>query len=273
MKKTDVDSYINGLKTTNILREPTLREIIDDILLPIGSHGLDVGCGIGLLSLMLAEALGPKGHVTGLDISEDFIFLAEEILKKSKVSDRISFKQGDMYKIPFYDDEFDWVISSDCAGYAPSQDPLSLFKELSRVVKPGGDVIIIFWSSQQLLPGYPLLEAKLNLTSSGIAPFINGMKPELHCLRTLDWFIELGLEEPKAKTFKGSACAPLSDEIYNALIELFEIRWINVKSELSEEDFIQYQRLCQPDSPEFILNIPGYYAFFTYSMFTGKVPK
>ena len=35
----------------------------------------------------------------------------------------------------------------------------------------------------------------------------------------------------------------------------------------------EFQRLCQPDSPDFILNLPDYYAFFTYTMFYGKVPR
>jgi demethylmenaquinone methyltransferase/2-methoxy-6-polyprenyl-1,4-benzoquinol methylase len=38
-------------------------------------------------------------------------------------------------------------------------------------------------------------------------------------------------------------------------------------------DMLEYQRLCQPDSADFILNLPDYYAFFTYKMFQGKVPE
>jgi demethylmenaquinone methyltransferase/2-methoxy-6-polyprenyl-1,4-benzoquinol methylase len=49
------------------------------------------------------------------------------------------------------------------------------------------------------------------------------------------------------------------------------MRWTGVASELAPEDFEAYQRLCLPESPNFILNHPDYYAFFTYSMFHGKV--
>ena len=157
-------------------------------------------------------------------------------------------------------------------GYGP-WEPLPLLRELARVVKPGGTVAILAWSSQQLLPGYPLLEARLDATSSGIAPFVRGKRPELHFLRALGWFRELGLEELKAETFAGSAHAPLSDDLRCALIALFQMRWPGVESELSQEDWAEYQRLCQPESPYFILNLPDYYAFFTYSMFHGKVAK
>ncbi|KAF5416803.1 MAG: hypothetical protein C5S49_04300 [Candidatus Methanogaster sp.] len=51
-----------------------------------------------------------------------------------------------MNNLPFDDDAFDWVWSANCAGYAPG-DPLPVLKELARVVKPGGSVIILAWPS------------------------------------------------------------------------------------------------------------------------------
>jgi demethylmenaquinone methyltransferase/2-methoxy-6-polyprenyl-1,4-benzoquinol methylase len=146
-----------------------------------------------------------------------------------------------------------------------------LLKELARVVKPGGTVAILAWSSQQLLPGYPFLEARLNATASGIAPFIEGKRPGLHFLRALGWFHEVGLEEPTAQTFVSQVCTPLSAEIRSALLSLLEMRWEGAQSEVSEEDWTEFQRLCQPDSPDFILGLPDYYGFFTYSLFHGKV--
>ena len=46
-----------------------------------------------------------------------------------------------------------------------------------------------------------------------------------------------------------------------------------MQSELTPEDWVEFQRLCQPGSPDFILDLPDYYAFYTYSMFRGKVPS
>jgi ubiquinone/menaquinone biosynthesis C-methylase UbiE len=59
-------------------------------------------------------------------------------------------------------------------------NPVLLLKEIARTVKPGGMTYILNWSSQMLLPGYPVLEARLNATSSGIISFEPKMKPELH---------------------------------------------------------------------------------------------
>jgi demethylmenaquinone methyltransferase/2-methoxy-6-polyprenyl-1,4-benzoquinol methylase len=132
-------------------------------------------------------------------------------------------------------------------------------------------VIILAWSSQQLLPGYPVLEAHLNATSSGIAPFARGMIPELHFSRMAGWFRRAGMDGVTALTFAGDVCAPLSDEIRSALAALIEMRWVDVGAELSEEDLAEFQRLCLAESPEFILDLPDYYAFYTYSMFRGRV--
>jgi SAM-dependent methyltransferase len=152
-------------------------------------------------------------------------------------------------------------------------EPLPLLRELARVVKPGGGVAILGWSSQQLLPGYPLLEARLNATSAGIAPFAEGNRPERHFLRALGWFREAGLQERTARTFAGDVHPPLSDDVRSALLSLFEMRWGNPQSELSPEDWAEYERLCQPGSPDFLLDLPDYYAFFTYSMFHGRVAR
>ena len=268
----DPDTYAHRLYLSNFLREPVIRSAIQALQLPLGSRGLDAGCGIGSHTLLLAEAVAPTGHVTGLDLSSEFLVHARESAKKFSLPEYVSFQEGDISNLPFDDDTFDWVWSVDCAGY-PVAELLSLLKELARVVKPGGSVVILGWSSQQLLPGYPLLEARLNATCSGIAPFVLGKNPELHFLRAVAWFRDAGLEEPTAQTFVGDVYAPLSDDIRNALMSLFQMLWVEPQAEDAQKDWAEYQRLCQPESPDFILNLPDYYAFFTYSMFHGKVAK
>jgi len=270
---TETDVYIHRMAVSNPLLKPTVYSAIQALQLPSGTQGLDAGCGIGLQALLLAEVAGPTGHVTGLDISPGFLLRAEEIVKKSGLSERISFQEGDVRQLPFEDGTFDWAWSSSCVGYAASLEPLSAVKELARVVKPGGGVAIFAWSSERLLPGYPLLEARLNATASGIAPFVKGKRPELHFLRALGWFRDAGLEEPTVRTFAGDAYAPLSENLRCALMALFEMRWPGVESELTQDDREEYRRLCMPESPDFIVNHPDYYAFFTCSMFSGKVAQ
>ena len=62
---------------------------------------------------MLAEAVTPDGHVTGIDISPEFLIRAREIAKKSGLSELVSFQESDVNKLPFDDDALDWVWSVD----------------------------------------------------------------------------------------------------------------------------------------------------------------
>jgi len=266
----DVSSYIEKLIITNPMRESVVRDAIKSLQLPPGSHGLDAGCGIGYQTLLLSEEVGGGGHVTGLDFQEDFLAYAQEKVIKPEFSRNISFRQGDIYDLPFEDNTFNWLWSSDCAGY-PARNPEKLMKELSRVVKPGGIIALLIYSSQQLLPGHPLLEARLNATTTGIAPFTMDMKPEEHHLRVLGWFRTAGLKKSGVRTFVTDFHAPFNEEIKQALYELIRMRWEKSEREVDKKDWDEYQRLSNPDSPDFILNRADFYAFYTYSLFTGKV--
>jgi demethylmenaquinone methyltransferase/2-methoxy-6-polyprenyl-1,4-benzoquinol methylase len=90
-------------------------------------------------------------------------------------------------------------------------------------------------------------------------------------MRASHWFREAGLEEIKAQTFVGEVQSPLTSGERTALISLFDMLWGSPQPETSPEDWRQYQCLCKAESPDFILDIPDYYGFFTYSMFRGKV--
>jgi ubiquinone/menaquinone biosynthesis C-methylase UbiE len=269
---SDGDLTIQRLIEANALREPVLRSAVQALELPPGSHGLDVGCGIGLQSLLLAEAVGPDGHVTGIDISPGLLAYGENLAEQAGFSGRITFRETDALRLPFDDDSYDWAWSADFIGY-PLGELAPYLTELMRVVRPGGRVAILAWSSQQLLPGHPLLEARLNATCSAYIPYLQGTDPEAHFLRALRWFREAGLEDVRARTLVGDARSPLSKGVRAGLTSLFEMLWGVRQPEVTPEDWEAFQRLCRPGSAEFILDIQDYYAFFTYTMFEGTVPS
>lgn len=267
----DTNAYIQRLSEANPLRETLLRSIIQSLQLPLGSKGLDAGCGIGLQALLFAEAIGAEAHITGVDILPELLAYGAAMVAKAGLSDRILFREADVNHLPLEDDMFDWAWSADCIGY-PAGELTPLLEELLRVVKPGGDVILLGWSSQQLLPGYTLLEARLNATCSGYIPFLKEKSPDLNFMRANHPFRKVGLENVRAQTFVGEVQSPLMDGERTALISLFDMLWGNPQPETSPEDWRQYQGLCKPESPDFILDIPDYYGFFTYTMFRGNVP-
>lgn len=268
-----MDDYSHKLYLADFLRRSVIRTAIRALEIPPGGLGLDAGCGIGGPALLLAEAVAPDGHVTGLDNSPGCLSCAEAMAGESSLGGLVSFVEGDVNDITFDDDTFDWVWSSDCVGYPTATRPVRLISELARVVKAGGLVAFLGWTYQQLLPGYPQLEARLNTASAMVAPFLGGAKPESHFLRALDWFREAGLEKARAQTFAGDVRAPLTDDEKSALLSLFDMLWEKSNAAVTTEEQALYQRLTLPDSPDFILDIPGYYAFFTYTMFYGRVAE
>ena len=265
------DAYAWKLYRSDPVRRSIIRQAIDHLQLPASSRGLDAGCGIGLQSMLLAEAVGPRGRVTGLDASRPFLDCGKAIASRAGYGQRIAFRQGDIGALPFENGTFDWIWSADCAGYG-ARRPLSLIKELARVVRPRGTLALLFYSSQQLLPGHPRLEARLNATAAGIAPFEDGMAPEEHYLRAAAWFERAGLEHPRGHTFISVFQAPLPAEVRAALLDLIEMRWPGAPSELAPADGELFERLTDPSGQDFILDLPGYHGFFTETMFWAKTP-
>lgn len=262
--------YLDMAAWIHRVTEPAVRSAIRALQLPAGSQGLDAGCGIGTHTLWLAEAISPGGLVTGVDISREHLARAEETARESGLAAHVSFQFGDVGDLPCDDDAFDWAWSADTLWPVGGKDPLPLVRELVRVVKPAGIVAILFWSSQRLLPGYPLLEARLNATCAANFPYTDGTRPELHILRALGWLQEAGLDEPRARTFVADIHAPSNDAVRDALTSSFQMLWGKAEPKVTSQDWARFQRLCQPESPGFILNLPDYYAFITYSLFWSR---
>lgn len=264
--------YAERLVIAEVLLAPINRAAVAALELPPGSRGLDAGCGIGLQAILLAEAVGETGRVVGVDLQPGLLSEARARTQAAGMSRRVSFEPGDVRRLPFASGEFDWVWSANCVGYG-MPDPQAAVAELARVVRPGGLVALLVWSSQLLLPGYPLLEARLNATDPGLAPFAPGSPPERHHLRGLGLLRAAGLHQVQALTFVGQAFAPLAPPVREGLTDLLRMRWPGAQSALSPQDAAEFRRLCRPESPDFILDHPDYYAFYTETLFRGRLEK
>lgn len=269
---TEMENYAYKLHLADSLREPVISRAIRELHIDTGSNILDAGCGIGSHLPLLTKQVGLSGHVTGLDISAGFISRARQNAKICGLEDRISLVQGNVNSLPFNESEFDCVVSVDCVGYPNSPNPVALLKELKRVVRPGGIVAILGWSYQQLLPGYPFLESKLNTASPLVVPSGTDMGPKAHFLRASGWFQEAGFVRTSSRSYAGDICAPLSDEEKEAVQAFFEMLWKNARPAVSNDEWQLFQRISKPGSVDFILDKADYYGFFVYTCFAGQVP-
>jgi ubiquinone/menaquinone biosynthesis C-methylase UbiE len=110
---------------------------------------LDVGCGTGVLSLMLDEL----GHsVTGIDVAAGMLEQAQR--KAADAGARISFRIGNASQLNDPDSTYDLVIARHVIWTLP--DPAKAVSEWMRVLRPGGRIALIEgkWASKETEPRY-----------------------------------------------------------------------------------------------------------------------
>ncbi len=102
-----------------------------------GASVLEVAPGPGLLSIALSQ-MG-NYRVTGMDISPDFIRIATENAQQAGA--HVNFREGNVSSMPFADGQFDFVVCT--AAFKNFKEPLKVLNEMYRVLKPGGEALII----------------------------------------------------------------------------------------------------------------------------------
>lgn len=121
--------------------DQTWRErAADRVCLEAGQKALDLCCGTGDLSFVLAERTGPGGQVTGADFSRPMLEIADE-KAKSRGATQVRFEWADALELPYPDEEFDAVtIAFGARNLADLDRGLA---EMIRVLKPGGRLAIL----------------------------------------------------------------------------------------------------------------------------------
>lgn len=124
-------------------REATFKpELVRRLSLAPGERVLDLGCGTGTLTLMLATAY-PNSHVTGIDADSTALAIARR--KRPGETPSLRFLQGLAQSLPFADEEFDGAVSSLFFHHLTQAQKRAALRELYRVLKPAGRVHIADW--------------------------------------------------------------------------------------------------------------------------------
>jgi len=105
--------------------------------LPVDATVLDIGCGAGLDSLIAARRVGPSGRVIGLDFSPAMLDLALKSATETNLPN-LSFLCAEAERLPLADHSVDIVLTNGIFNLNP--DRAGVFREISRVTKPGGSV-------------------------------------------------------------------------------------------------------------------------------------
>jgi len=147
----DAFDFIAGLPQMRLLRWYTIQRAL---ALKSSGQAADLGCGPGHLVIEMA-ALAPDLHITGVDLSDDVLQKAENAAQQSGLGSQVSFRKGDVQRIPFDDDALDLVVST--LSLHHWGDPVAVFDEIARVLRPGGCFLIFDLRRDMIPPGYLLI--------------------------------------------------------------------------------------------------------------------
>jgi ubiquinone/menaquinone biosynthesis C-methylase UbiE len=107
-----------------------------------GDRVLDVCCGAGSSAIPAAHAVGPSGHVLGIDLAEPLLAHARQRAARETLSN-IEFRAGDATDVPEPDASFDAVL---CVfGVFFAADMPAFVAEMWRLLRPGGHLAITTW--------------------------------------------------------------------------------------------------------------------------------
>ncbi len=112
---------------------------IDHLKLQPGERVLDLGSGAGLDVFLAARRVGPGGHVIGVDMTPQMLEKARANALKQGVR-HVEFRQGRLESLPVEASTIDAVTSNCVINLVP--DKTAVFREVARVLKPGGRLVI-----------------------------------------------------------------------------------------------------------------------------------
>ena len=125
--KTVPESSVNSFAGTgNLFSLGTIRP---------GERVVDVGCGAGFDSLIAAQLVGNGGRVIGIDMTPEMLRKAQEATEEAGLGN-VQFREGVAEALPVDDKWANVVISNGGVNLCP--DKLAVFREMYRVLKPGG---------------------------------------------------------------------------------------------------------------------------------------
>jgi SAM-dependent methyltransferase len=133
-----------GRQAAQEMRNAEMLSLLLEAAAPAaGERVLDVGCGTGATTAPIAEAVGPAGHVTGIDIAQPMLEAARRRVAERGLGN-VELILGDAQVHAFAPQSFDLVTSR--LGVMFFADPVAAFGNLRRALKPGGRLVIAVWA-------------------------------------------------------------------------------------------------------------------------------
>ncbi len=138
------DKYVHGYSPREAGRlsdqAGTLAELLHhDTVYPAGAKVLEVGCGTGAQTVILA-ANSPEAEIISIDVSAESIDKARQFVEDEGITN-VTFQQANIFELPFEDETFDHIFV--CFVLEHLMAPLEALACIKRVLKTGGSITAI----------------------------------------------------------------------------------------------------------------------------------
>ena len=145
----DCPASIYEMQLVTAIFEPLARMVVEHARPEPGEHVLDAACGTGIVARLVAPMVDPSGKTVGLDYDPIMIEMARTLAPE------IEWRLGDLQNLPFPDGSYDLVICQQGLQYLP--DPSAGLRQIFRVLRQGGRMVLATWSDLAKSPGHVLL--------------------------------------------------------------------------------------------------------------------
>lgn len=260
-------SYAGRLLDLHEAHAAELRLIIDALPPLSGQHVLDVACGDGTFSRLMAER---GASVEGLDVNPSYL----ELARRRGGSSNPRFVQGDALALPHPERVFDGAF---CAqSFYSIETPEGVLAEMRRVVRPGGWVAVLENDTlhRMLLPWPPKLEMKLRLAEHEALSHQKGGGSKFYIGRHLIATMEqAGLCDVQERSFTTHRQSPIDPRERSFLQDYLEELLKRVRFHLEEDDYAELRQLTEPASDAYLLDAPNFSVTYLDMLAVGKTPQ
>ena len=204
-----------------------------------GQRSLDVACGTGVLAREMHRRTTPGGRAAGLDCNAGMLAVAR------RTEPAVDWQEGKAEALPYEDRQFDAVVSQ--FGLMYFEDRIAALREMRRVLRSGGTMVVAVWDALKNLPGFAALDALFDrqlgeaAAASLRAPFVLGDRAKLAAT-----FAAARIPDAKVEIRRGTARLPSIEAWVRT-----EVRGWTLADQVDEGSYERLQRAARDELRDF----------------------